>query len=761
MLRRALPILVLLFAAPSFGTTDVQSAQTLRGAANDLLGYRMAGEVDADGDAIPDVAIGAPSVGFRTAEVSLWRGNANGVATTPSVTLNAAANSPAFGENLATGDVNGDGRRDLIIADPNFDGRRGRVVVYFATPQGITAPPSLILDGGGGGTFGASLATGDLDGDGDDDLVVGSPLVNGNAGQVDVFFGTPTGPVNVASQTFAGAVAEARLGSQLAFADVDGDGAADLLVSADGRVGQPTQVTVHSGGVAGLDATPALTLQGALPASGFGALLARVGDTDLDGFDDVAIWSGADAAGAVSIDIYHGSAAGLSASPAVSIVSQPHLSGNRGLFAGLEDANGDGFADLAVVDSDLALTQSVARVYFGGPTGIDPTAAWRLLGTGPTALLQSVISLGDVNSDGLTDLAAAAPSAGTNRGEVYTVLGAVDSDRDGWAVRGTPSTDDCDDSDPLLGEPTAFYVDGDGDGHGDGAARWACTAPAGSVPSNDDCNDADPLIGPHQSELCDTEQVDEDCDGLANDRDPNLDPAIIPTWYIDVDGDGFGDASNGLVACNQPAGRIDVGGDCDETRVRVNPGAAEVCDYNNVDDDCDGTADDADDSVDVTTMVSRFADADRDGFGDAATIVRVCDPSGGLVTDSTDCDDTRDDVSPEGIEVCGVGDEDCDGLEDDADPSLAEEGRAAFFVDIDGDGYGGDDIVTACLQPAEAATNTDDCNDRNALTYPGASDGPNRADYDCDEARCSSVPGPARWIMWIAAAAALRRRKRS
>lgn len=760
MLRRALPILVLLFAAPSFGTTDVQSAQTLRGAANDLLGYRMAGEVDADGDALPDVALGAPSVGFRSAEVSLWRGNASGVATSSSVTLSAAANSPAFGDTLATGDLNGDGRRDLIVADPNFDGRRGRVVVYLATPSGISAPPNVIIDGGGGGTFGAAIATGDVDGDGDDDLAVGSPVVTGNMGKVDVFFGTPTGPVPVASQSIDGAGAEARLGDQLVFADVDGDGLFDLLASADGRVGQPSQVTVYSGTVSGLDTAPALTLQGPLPASGFGALLARVGDTDLDGFDEVAIWSGADAAGAVSIGIYHGSAAGLSASPAVSIPSQPHLASNLGLFAGLADANSDGFADLAVIDSDLALTQSVARVYFGGPTGIDPTAAWRLLGTGPTALLQSVISLGDVNNDGLTDLAAAAPSASTSRGEVYTVLGAVDSDRDGWAIRGNPSTDDCDDTDPLLGEPTAFYVDLDGDGYGDGVPRWACTPPVGSVPSNDDCNDADPLINPRQPELCDVELVDEDCDGLANDRDPNLDPALIPTWFIDVDGDGFGDASNGVVACSQPAGRIDIGGDCDEERVRVNPGAIEVCDFNNVDEDCDGAADDADDSVDATTKVSRFADADRDGYGDATTIVQVCDPTGGLVTDGTDCDDARDDVSPEGLEVCGAGDEDCDGLEDDADPSLAEEGRLAFFVDIDGDGHGGDDIVTACLQPADAVTNTDDCNDRNALTYPGAPDGPNRADYDCDEARCSYVPGPARWIMWIAAAAALRRRKR-
>jgi len=59
-----------------------------------------------------------------------------------------------------------------------------------------------------------------------------------------------------------------------------------------------------------------------------------------------------------------------------------------------------------------------------------------------------------------------------------------------------------------------------------------------------------------------------------------------------------------------------------------------------VDEDCDGLADDADDSVSTEAMLAVWADTDGDGFGDAAAESTRCDLATGWVADATDCDDT-------------------------------------------------------------------------------------------------------------------------
>jgi len=59
-------------------------------------------------------------------------------------------------------------------------------------------------------------------------------------------------------------------------------------------------------------------------------------------------------------------------------------------------------------------------------------------------------------------------------------------------------------------------------------------------------------------------------------------------WYPDVDRDGFGDADNGVLACERPDDWYTAdGSDCDDTINGVHPGADEVCN-NSVDDNCDG-----------------------------------------------------------------------------------------------------------------------------------------------------------------------------
>ena len=63
----------------------------------------------------------------------------------------------------------------------------------------------------------------------------------------------------------------------------------------------------------------------------------------------------------------------------------------------------------------------------------------------------------------------------------------------------------------------------------------------------------------------------------------------VATWYRDGDGDGYGNSTNNVLSCTQPAGYVAAGGDCNDADPLVHPGLNETC--NGVDDDCDGVVD--------------------------------------------------------------------------------------------------------------------------------------------------------------------------
>jgi hypothetical protein len=146
-----------------------------------------------------------------------------------------------------------------------------------------------------------------------------------------------------------------------------------------------------------------------------------------------------------------------------------------------------------------------------------------------------------------------------------------------------------DDADPGLDLTTAttYYRDGDGDGFGDPAmSRAACTAPAGYVASSTDCNDANAAVNPGATEVCD--DIDNNCNGLVDQADPDIDLTTAHAFYKDVDLDGFG-AGAPVTACSAPAGFVDVNGDCNDDDSTSHPGGTEVCDGR--DNDCDGGID--------------------------------------------------------------------------------------------------------------------------------------------------------------------------
>ncbi len=172
------------------------------------------------------------------------------------------------------------------------------------------------------------------------------------------------------------------------------------------------------------------------------------------------------------------------------------------------------------------------------------------------------------------------------------------------------------------------------------------------------------------------------------------------TTVTDNDGDGLSGAD-----------------DCDDSNAAVNASAEEVC--NGIDDDCDG-------EVDEGVLSTFYTDADADGFGDPSTAQELCAAETGLVTNDADCDDTNIDVFPGAAELCN-------GIDDDCDAEIDEDGRTVWYHDADDDGYGDPSTAfTDCSPDDGSVADGTDCDDADPSVFPGAEEVCNEQDDDCD-----------------------------
>ncbi len=134
------------------------------------------------------------------------------------------------------------------------------------------------------------------------------------------------------------------------------------------------------------------------------------------------------------------------------------------------------------------------------------------------------------------------------------------------ALEAWPATPDAN----CLFERITYYEDLDGDGWG-ADPLVACEFPEDAARVDGDCDDGDPEVSPAGHEVCDELDVDEDCDGLSDDDDPDVDGTEL--WYEDLDGDGAGNPDRSQESCDPPWGWVGEAGDCDDRDADISPGA--------------------------------------------------------------------------------------------------------------------------------------------------------------------------------------------
>ena len=291
----------------------------------------------------------------------------------------------------AAGDVNGDGFSDIVVQN-DFGPGNADISAYFGAPYVLnevfdTEIPAIVP----GQSFGSSLAVaGDVNGDGFDDAIVGDALYDGGAGSdagaLFVYHGSASGLPTVHDWSYDSSQAGAKLGSAVAGAgDVNGDGYDDVIAGAC-EFANPETVEgiayVFHGSAAGLSATPDWSVESDQNFGDMGSWVAAAGDVNGDGYGDVLVGAPG-IAGVGRITAYHGSAGGLSATASWT------LNGTQGVenlgflkeFASAGDVNGDGYSDVVIASPRFDTPANDAgkvEVYLGSASGLSTTPSWHI-----------------------------------------------------------------------------------------------------------------------------------------------------------------------------------------------------------------------------------------------------------------------------------------------------------------------------------------------------------------------------------------------
>ncbi len=457
--------------------SGASASSTLNGAsAGDRFGIAVASAGDIDGDGHSDVIVGAPLHSLATGAAYIYLGTN---LTAPSATLSGPSLLSGFGLSVASaGDVNGDGYSDIIVGAAAVSSNTGAAYIYVGSSSGIAngASASTTLTGTSTNQFfGISVASaGDVNGDAFGDVIIGAIGVSSNAGAAYVYEGTSSGLSTTAALTINGAVAGDDFGASVASSgDINGDGYSDILVGAPNSSTATGTAYLYIGNPDGSISTNNLSIVGQLGGDRYGISVSSAGDINGDGYSDVLVgaigYSGGNLNGAAYV--YLGSANGLStASPAI---LTPGLEEIGWDVASAGDINGDGYGDILIGAKFASgpggppnYNYGAVYVYLGNSSGV-PTLSATLSGLNIGDVFgESISSAGDVNGDGYSDIIIGAPGVSTTNslgGAAYLYMGSalgIQSTDVPIVLNGLAAN-------AVFGANVAYAGDVNGDGYGD------------------------------------------------------------------------------------------------------------------------------------------------------------------------------------------------------------------------------------------------------------------------------------------------------
>lgn len=308
------------------------------------FGSSVASAGDMNKDGYDDVIVGAPTAetgwGVFAGKAYIYFGGSD-MDTTADVVIEGKGWHHMLGDAVSpAGDLNGDGYDDVIVAAPHDDyDARGRVYIFFGG-ENVDNNPDVYIEGQDGDLCGYSVAgTGDLNGDGFDDIVIGYPhfLWQPFDGKASVFFGGD--PMDsIPDITFRGDTAHPFLGARVASAgDTNGDSFPDIIAVWPNRVklfyGGSEMDTVTDAEFAGEPVLP----------TRFGYSISSAGDLNKDGFDDIMI--GDDEVKRVYIFL---GGTEVDTIPDIILDKPEHVTLFGYHLSSLGDINGDGYDEIAV-----------------------------------------------------------------------------------------------------------------------------------------------------------------------------------------------------------------------------------------------------------------------------------------------------------------------------------------------------------------------------------------------------------------------------